>query len=93
MAQNELSGLAAGGGLTGAEVSPAGRPEPAGAVTMVGVEVTAPFSWSGVSGFLSGLSSSGKGFVLDSVTKTDDKDPKVKIVVRLPVVLEGAETT
>ncbi len=93
MAQNEMSSLAASGGLAGAEVRASGRPEPAGSVTLVGVEVTAPFSWSGLSGFLSGLSSSGKGFILESVSKTEDKEPKVKILVRLPVVLAEPEAT
>lgn len=88
IAQDALAGMAASGGLAGAEVRALGRPDPVGAATMVGVEVTAPFSWSGLSGFLSGLSASGKGFVLESVTKTDDKEPKVRIHLRLPIVIE-----
>lgn len=93
MAQREMTDLAARGGLSGAEVKAAGRPEPAGAATLVGVEVSAPFNWSGLSGFLSGLSSSGKGFILESVSKTDDKEPRLKIVVRLPVVLAEPQAT
>ena len=92
IAQDALMQMAASGGLAGAEVRALGRPQTAGAATMVGVEVTAPFSWTGLSGFLSGLSASGKGFVLESVTKTDDKEPKVRIHVRLPIVIEEPAT-
>jgi hypothetical protein len=93
IAQDEVADIAASGGLAGAEVKAAGRPAAAGAVTMVGVEVTAPFSWSGLSGFLSGLSSSGKGFILQSVAMTEDKDPKVKLLVLLPIVIVEAQAT
>ncbi len=90
MAQNELSEIAAAAGLAGAQVSATGKPVDAGAVTLVGVEVEAPFSWSGLSGFLAGLSESGKGFVLESIRMTEDKTPKLELVLRLPVTLAEA---
>ena len=90
MAQNELAEMAAAGGLAAAQVSAVGKPVAAGAVTLVGIEIEAPFNWSGLSGFLGELSQSGKGFILEEVAMTEDKTPKLEILVRVPVSL--AET-
>ena len=86
--QNRMGEIAATAGLVGAETRAMPKVQPAGPVTFAPVEVIAPFSWSGLSGFLNGVSGTGKGFILDSVTLTEDKDPKLKVALRLPLVIE-----
>ena len=83
--QNQVIGIAEKAGLTDIEVKVADKVAEAGGVKLVSLEMTAPFSWSGLSGFLEGLEATGKGFVLDSVQLPDDDKPRLKVSLRAPL--------
>ena len=87
MIQNQVSELADKAGLVGAEVKVDEKPQTAGEVQLVGLEVTAPFTWPGLSGFLAALQATGKGFILDQVQLPDDDKPRLKITLRAPLMI------
>jgi hypothetical protein len=85
--QNQIADLADKAGLIGAEVKVADKLQTAGDVQLVSLEVTAPFTWPGLSGFLDGLQATGKGFILDQVQLPDDDKPRLKIALRAPLIV------
>jgi hypothetical protein len=87
MIQNEVSKLADEAGLVGAEVKVDEKLQTAGEVQLVSLEVTAPFTWTGLSDFLAGLQATGKGFILDQVQLPDDDKPRLKITLRAPLMI------
>lgn len=90
--EDQLAGLALRAGMGGATVKASDKPELIGGVNFIDVSVEAPFSWSGLSGFLSGLEGLGKGFVVNSVSVSDDVAPKLRIVVRMPLATTPPST-
>jgi Flp pilus assembly protein TadG len=90
MIQNNLSELADKAGLAGAEVKVDEKLQTAGDVQLVSLEITAPFTWPGLSGFLAGLQATGKGFILDQVQLPDDDKPRLKITLRAPLMINAA---
>jgi len=86
-AQSDVARMAATAGLANPEVKTSDRLETAGDVTFAPIEITAPFSWSGLSGLMSGLAASGKGFVLEEVQLTGDKEPKLRVNLKAPLVV------
>lgn len=97
LVQNRLAEMAEQAGLADIDVKVNGKAVQAGGVHLVPLELTADFNWRGVSGLLSSMESSGKGFVIDSVQKPDSDKPRLKLNVRVPIVLtttpaQGAST-
>jgi hypothetical protein len=90
MIQNEVSELADKADFVGAEVKVDEKLQTAGEVQLVSLEVTAPFTWSGLSDFLAGLQATGKGFILDQVQLPDDDKPRLKITLRAPLMITPA---
>jgi type II secretory pathway component PulM len=87
--QDEVRKLAQDAGMTGVEIRSADKIETAGEVSLVRVEVAAPFDWTTFTAFLFELNSYGKGFLIDSLVLQDDEQPKVRIVLKLPLVVVG----
>ena len=50
------------------------------------VEVNAPFDWITLTKFLSGVASSGKGVVVETISVPDPMPLKAHIVLGLPLV-------
>jgi hypothetical protein len=86
-AQSQIAELAANSGLANAEVKTSDHFEPAGEVTLAPIDITAPFSWPALSEFMSALTATGKGFVLEQVQLTTDRDPKVRISLKAPLTV------
>ena len=86
-AQNDIAEIAANSGLANAEVKTNDRLEVAGEVTFAAMDISAPFSWPALAGFMQGLTNTGKGFVVEQVQLTADRDPKVRISLKAPLVL------
>lgn len=87
--QDKIRQLATEAGMTEVEIKSADKIETAGEVSLIRVEVAAPFNWSSFTAFLFSLNSYGKGFVIDSLVLQDDEKPKVKVVLKLPLVVAG----
>lgn len=85
--QNDIANLAEKAGLAQAEVKVAEKLQPAGPVELASIEVAAPFSWQGLSDFLTALDATGRGFILDQVQLPDDDKPRLKINLRAPLIL------
>lgn len=86
--QDQIANLAEKAGLTEVEVKLDSKSQSAGEVTLVPLEMTANFSWNGLSGFMAALEGTGKGFVIDGVTLPDDREkPRLKVALRAPLVL------
>lgn len=91
--EDQLAGLALRAGLGGATVKASDKPELIGGMNFIDVSVEAPFSWSGLSGFLTGLEGLNKGFVINSVSVSDDVAPKLRIMVRMPLATTAPAAT
>jgi hypothetical protein len=85
-AQSDIAEIAANAGLVNAEVKTSDRLERAGEVTFAPIDITAPFSWQALAGFMQGLTATGKGFVVEEVQLTPDRDQKVRISLKAPLV-------
>lgn len=85
--QDRIADMADQAGLTEVEVKLIGDATKAGDVQLVPMELTANFSWSGLSSFLTAMDGGGKGFVLDGVTMPDSDKPRLKVNLRAPLVL------
>ncbi len=86
-AQADVTQLATTAGLVNPEIKTSEKLEPAGDVTFAPIDITAPFSWTGLSGFMAGLAGTGKGFLLEEVQLTTDKEPKLRISLKVPLVV------
>lgn len=92
-AQSQIAEIAANTGLANAEIKTSDHFETAGDVTLAPFEIQAPFSWPALSGFMSGLTATGKGFVVEQVQLTTDRDMKVRISLKAPLTVIGAPRT
>jgi hypothetical protein len=88
LAQDRIAAIATHAGLADAEVKGADKIEHVGGVDLVKVDVEAAFSWAGFSGLLAGLSETGKGFLVDSLTIDDAAKPRLKMSLKLPITAE-----
>jgi len=91
--QDKIRQLATEAGMTEVEIKSAEKIEAAGEVNLIRVEVAAPFNWQSFTGFLFNLNTYGKGFMIDSLVLQDDEHPKVRIVLKLPLVVAGGRTS
>lgn len=85
--QDQIAGMAEKAGLTDVEVKLDSKVQTAGEVVLVKMELTSNFSWTGLSGFLTALDATGKGFVIDGVVLPDDDKPRLKVALRAPLVV------
>lgn len=85
--QDKVRQLATEAGMTEVEIKSADKIEAAGEVSLIRVEVAAPFNWSSFTAFLFNLNTYGKGFLIDSLVLQDDEQPKVRVVLKLPLVV------
>lgn len=90
--QDRIADMAEKAGLTEVEVKLIGETVRVGEVQLVPMELTANFSWAGLSSFLTTMEGGGKGFVLDGVTMPDSDKPRLKINLRSPLVLSQPVT-
>jgi len=89
-AQSQIAEIAANTGLANAEIKTSDKFETAGDVTLAPFEIQAPFSWPALAGFMSGLTATGKGFVVEQVQLTTDRDMKVRISLKAPLTVIAA---
>ena len=85
IAQDRIAAIATSAGITDIEIKAAEKIEHAGGVDLVKIDIDAPFTWANLSGLLSGLSATGKGFLVDSLTIQDAAKPRLKIGLKLPM--------
>lgn len=85
--QDKIRQLATEAGMTEVEIKSADKIEEAGEVSLIRVELAAPFRWSSFTAFLFSLNRYGKGFLIDSLVLQDDEKPKVRMVLKLPLVV------
>jgi hypothetical protein len=84
IAQDRIAAIAAGAGIADVEVKAADKIERAGGVDLIKVDVDAPFTWTGLSKLLSGLSETKKGFLVEGLTIQDAAKPRLKMTLKLP---------
>jgi hypothetical protein len=85
IAQDRIAAIAGQAGLAEAEVKAADKIEHVGGVDLVKVDIDTPFTWSGFSRLLEGLSQTGKGFLVDSLSIEDAAKPRLKMSLKLPM--------
>src|SRR4051812_43241298 len=91
IAQDRIAAIATAAGMADAEIKAGEKIEHAGGIDLVKVDIDAPFTWANLSALLSGLSATGKGFVVDSLTIQDAPKPRLKIGLKLPMVSAAPE--
>jgi hypothetical protein len=92
IAQDRIAAIATAAGMADAEIKAAEKIERAGGVELVKVDIDAPFTWANLSALLSGLSATGKGFVVDSLTIQDAPKPRLKMGLKLPMTTGAPQT-
>lgn len=85
--QSEVADIAKKAGLSEVEVKVADKVQDEGEVKLVTLDVTAPFTWPGLAAFLEGLEGAGKGYVLDTVQLPDDDKPRLRVIIRAPLMV------
>jgi hypothetical protein len=85
--QNDIATLANKAGMADVDVKVDDKLQSAGQVKLVSLEMTAPFSWPALSGFLTALDATGKGFILDQAQLPDDDKPRLKLLLRAPLLI------
>lgn len=88
LAQDRIAAIAAHAGLTGAEIKASDKIEHVGGVDLVRIDIDAPFTWAGLSGLLTGLAETHKGFLVDAMTIDAGAKPLFKMTLKLPIVAE-----
>lgn len=89
--QDQIAGLAAEAGMREPDIRSAERIEQIGEVSLVRVDVAAPFTWASYTAFLASLNRIQKGFLIDSMVLEDDDQPRIKITLKLPMVVVGED--
>jgi hypothetical protein len=86
LAQDRIAAIAAHAGMsTDTQIKAADKIEHIGGVDLVRVDIDAPFTWGSLSGLLSGLSATGKGFMVEALTIQDAPKPRLKMTLKLPM--------
>ena len=91
IAQDRIAAIVTAAGMADAEIKAADKIEHAGGIDLVKVDIDAPFTWANLSGLLAGLSATGKGFVVDSLTIQDAPKPRLKVGLKLPMTTAAAQ--
>lgn len=87
LAQRDMMRIASSAGLRDVRIEARIAMDQAGEVTLAPLDLRSKFEWRSLSGFMTALEGTGKGFVLDSVEMTDDREPELRILVRIPVMI------
>ena len=89
LVQDRISDMAESAGLGEVDVKLGENTETRGEVQLVPMTLTANFSWTGLSGFVTAMDAAGKGFILDTVEMPDNDKPRLKIELRAPLVIRA----
>lgn len=87
--QDQIATLAAEAGMREPDIRSAEKIEQVGDVSLVRIDVAAPFTWASYTAFLASLNRIQKGFLIDSMVLEDDDQPRIKITLKLPMVVAG----
>lgn len=85
--ENQIATLALQSGMTAPDVKTSDIVSTVGGLDFIRLDVSAPFDWLTLSKFLTALSDTKKGFLIDAISSSTDTSPKVRLVLRVPITV------